>query len=164
MCALVPRGCCNRPHRLTGLYTTGIYLSWFWRLEAQDQGVSMDGCWWSPLLSSTLSFSLHLHLGKEAPKALTAIIGPHTKVKTTESMFQTVSFSGLFTAFKNNSYYIFLSFSFSLSCCLVMKSCLTLCDPVDCSPPGSSVRGISQARILECIATFFSRRASQARD
>ena len=29
------------------------------------------------------------------------------------------------------------------------QSCLTLCDPMDCSPPGSSVRGISQARILE---------------
>ena len=34
----------------------------------------------------------------------------------------------------------------------VTKSCLTLCDPTDCSPPGSSVRGISQARILECVA------------
>ena len=29
------------------------------------------------------------------------------------------------------------------------QSCPTLCDPVDCSPPGSSVRGIFQARILE---------------
>ena len=32
---------------------------------------------------------------------------------------------------------------------LVAQSCLTLCDPVDCSLPGSSVHGISQARILE---------------
>ena len=31
----------------------------------------------------------------------------------------------------------------------VAKSCPTLCDPMDCSPPGFSVRGISQARILE---------------
>ena len=31
----------------------------------------------------------------------------------------------------------------------VAQSCLTLCDPVDCSPPGSSVHGILQARILE---------------
>ena len=30
-----------------------------------------------------------------------------------------------------------------------LQSCLTLCDPMDCSPPGSSVRGILQARILE---------------
>ena len=33
-------------------------------------------------------------------------------------------------------------------CCLVIKSCLILCDPMDYSPPGSSVHGISQARIL----------------
>ena len=31
---------------------------------------------------------------------------------------------------------------------LVIQSCLTLCDPMDCSPPGSSVHGICQARIL----------------
>ena len=34
-------------------------------------------------------------------------------------------------------------------CCLVTKLCLTLCDPMDCSPPGSSVHGIFQARIVE---------------
>ena len=37
-------------------------------------------------------------------------------------------------------------------CCLVPKSCLTLWDPVDCSPPASSVHGISQARILKRVA------------
>ena len=35
---------------------------------------------------------------------------------------------------------------------LVAQSCLTLCDPMDCSPPGSSVHGILQARILEWVA------------
>ena len=35
---------------------------------------------------------------------------------------------------------------------LVAHSCPTLCDPMDCSPPGSSVRGILQARILEWVA------------
>ena len=39
----------------------------------------------------------------------------------------------------------------------VAQSCLTLCDPVDCSPPGSSIHGILQARILEWIAISFSR-------
>ena len=39
----------------------------------------------------------------------------------------------------------------------VAHLCLTLCDPMDCSPPGSSVHGISQARILEWVATSFSR-------
>ena len=42
--------------------------------------------------------------------------------------------------------------------------CLTLCDPVDCSPPCSSVHGIPQARILEWIAISFSRVSSQSRD
>ena len=37
-------------------------------------------------------------------------------------------------------------------CCLVLQLCPTLCDPMDCSLPGSSVHGISQARILEWIA------------
>ena len=35
---------------------------------------------------------------------------------------------------------------------LVTQSCLTLCDPMDYSPPGSSVHGILQARILEWVA------------
>ena len=39
----------------------------------------------------------------------------------------------------------------------VAQSCLTLSDPVDCSPPGSSVHGISQARVLEWVATAFSK-------
>ena len=39
----------------------------------------------------------------------------------------------------------------------VTQSCPTLCDPVDCSPPGSSVPGIFQARILEWIAISSSR-------
>ena len=43
---------------------------------------------------------------------------------------------------------------------LVAKSCLTLCNPVDCSPPGSSVHGISQARILEWVAISSSRGSS----
>ena len=41
--------------------------------------------------------------------------------------------------------------------CSVAQLCLTLCDPMDCSPPGSSVHGISQARIIEWVAISFSR-------
>ena len=40
--------------------------------------------------------------------------------------------------------------------CVCAQLCLTLCDPVDCSPPGSSVHGIFQARILEWVAIPFS--------
>ena len=41
---------------------------------------------------------------------------------------------------------------------------LTLCDSTDCSPPGSSFRGMYQARILEWVAISFSRGSSQPRD
>ena len=40
---------------------------------------------------------------------------------------------------------------------LVTQLCPTLCNPVDCSPPGSSVHGILQAKILEWVAMPFSR-------
>ena len=42
-------------------------------------------------------------------------------------------------------------------CACKLKSCLTLCHPTDCSPPGSSVLGILQARILERVAIPFPR-------
>ena len=45
-----------------------------------------------------------------------------------------------------------------------MALCLTLCEPMDCSPPGSSVHGILQATILEWIAISFSRGSSPLRD
>ena len=63
----------------------------------------------------------------------------------------------------------------SLTCCThhsprsfqseseVTKSCPTLCDPIDCSLPGSSVYRISQAVVLEWIAISFSRGSSQPR-
>ena len=49
-------------------------------------------------------------------------------------------------------------------CCLVSKSCPTLCNPMNCSPPGSSVHRISQARILEWVAISSSRGPSQLRN
>ena len=47
---------------------------------------------------------------------------------------------------------------------LVVQSCPTLCDPVDCSPPGSSIHGIVQAKTLEWFAIPFSKGPSQPRD
>ena len=46
---------------------------------------------------------------------------------------------------------------------LVALLCLTLCDPVDCSLPGSSFHGILQARILEWVTISFSRGSFQPR-
>ena len=47
---------------------------------------------------------------------------------------------------------------------LVPQSCLTLCDLMNCSPPGSSIHGILQARILAWVAIRFSRGSSWPRD
>ena len=71
-------------------------------------------------------------------------------------------------AFLKNQYWSTVSFVWSIQgiicmcVCSFAKSCLTLCDPMGCSPPGSSVHGISQARILEWVAISFSRGSSQS--
>ena len=49
-------------------------------------------------------------------------------------------------------------------CAKSLQLCLTLCDTMDCSPPGSSVHRTLQARILEWVAMSFSRGSSQPRD
>ena len=52
----------------------------------------------------------------------------------------------------------------NVCCRSVAQSCLTLCNPMDCSPPGSSVHGVSQERILEWVAISSSRVSSWPRD
>ena len=47
---------------------------------------------------------------------------------------------------------------------LVNQLCPTLCNPMDCSLPGSSIHGIFQTRVLEWVDISFSRRSSQPRD
>ena len=59
---------------------------------------------------------------------------------------------------------IYCLFSNFESASEVAQSCPTLGDPMDCSPPGSSVHGIFQARILEWVAISFSRGSSLSRD
>ena len=62
-----------------------------------------------------------------------------------------------------HSFILYIHHSTAYSC-LVAKSCPTLRDPMDCSPSGSSVHEILQARILEWVAISFSRGSSQPRD
>ena len=50
------------------------------------------------------------------------------------------------------------------SACVHAQLCPTLCDPMDCSPPGSSVHGILQTRILEWVAMPLSKESSWSRD
>ena len=52
----------------------------------------------------------------------------------------------------------------SCVCAKSLQSCPTLCDPVDCSPPGSSVHEILQAITLEQVAMLSSRGSSRPRD
>ena len=57
-----------------------------------------------------------------------------------------------------------LIYEYIIVVALITKLCLTLWDSMDCNPPGSTVHGISQARILEWVAISFSRKSSQPRD
>ena len=68
-----------------------------------------------------------------------------------------------FHDFHSNSF-SFMPFSQYSICVLVTQSRPTLCNPLDCSLPGSSVLGILQARILEWVAIPFCRGSSQHRD
>ena len=58
----------------------------------------------------------------------------------------------------------FPEFRYYCCCCSAAKLCPTLCDPMDCSPPGSSVHGVLQARILEWVAISSSRGSYWSRD
>ena len=64
-----------------------------------------------------------------------------------------------FTGFSRQEYWSGLPFPSSMYACMhakLLQSCLTLCDPMDSSPPGSSVHRILQARTLEWVAISFS--------
>ena len=74
------------------------------------------------------------------------------------------SFQAQFHQERNPPEPYFYIYNWDVSCVLVTQSCPTLCDPMDCSPPGFSVHGILQARILEWIAIPFTRGTSQPRD
>ena len=65
--------------------------------------------------------------------------------------------------FQMDNLYIVL-YMLACMCAKSLQSCPTLCDPLDCSPPRSSVHGILQARILEWVTMPSSRGSSQPRD
>ena len=64
-----------------------------------------------------------------------------------------------------NAHWLLIVYSvLKLCACAQWLSHVRLCDPRDCSPPGSSVHGVSQVRTLEWVAISFSRRSSRPRD
>ena len=75
-------------------------------------------------------------------------------------------FASVVQGFSWYLHYVFYGTSAKItwSSVLITQLCPIFCEPMDCSPPGSSVLGILQARILEWVAIPFSRRYSRPRD
>ena len=61
-----------------------------------------------------------------------------------------------FSVFKNLGYSVILRLEAVYAAAKSLQSCLTLCDPIDGSPPGSPVPGTLQARTLEWVAISYS--------
>ena len=76
-------------------------------------------------------------------------------------LLQTLEYSSLCYT---SPYYLFILYIVVVVVVLVAQSCLTLCDAMDYSPPGSSVHGILQAKIVEWVAIPFSGGSSWPRD
>ena len=74
-----------------------------------------------------------------------------------------IYFSETWSFHQVNTWFCQSIYLFLLSWSEVAQSCPTLCDPIDCSLPGSSVHGIFQAIVLEWIAISFSTGSSQSR-
>ena len=105
-------------------------------------------------------------MGQLADLNIDCVLGDNCiAVKFPKSDYFTVSFIEFFFQTRiTHSCHFGFSFFILYECVLVTQLCPTLCDHVDCSPLGSSVHGILQARILEWDAIPFSRQSSQPRD
>ena len=93
----------------------------------------------------------------------------HSKVTVTHtfffSLFSLISYCKILCIAPCAIQQILVDYLFYIwVCAKPLQSYLTLCNPMDCNPPASSVHGILQARILEGFATPFSRGSSQPRD
>ena len=98
--------------------------------------------------------SLKLKASKEAGKKNQK---PNQKSNGCQSSFQTVI---VFLLVAGNQEWREVSACIGMCVCVHAQPCPTLCDLIDCSLPGSSVHGILQARILECVAMPSSRGSS----
>ena len=111
----------------------------------------------------------------EGPRSLRVCKGPRHMLTNTDSIFlipllpwTKLQLKSHDCAFISTYIYIYTHTHIHIyihtcvhACCLSMVS---LYDPMDCSPPSSSIHGILQARVLEWIAIPFSRGSSQPRD
>ena len=91
------------------------------------------------------------------PQTLISFTSEDTQMKCCSVVTWILPCSGIICIF-------ILSLCVCVCVCVVPQLCLTLCDPLDCSTPGSFVHGILWARILECVALPSSRESSWPRN
>ena len=130
-----------------------FYFDWF-------------GSWgsWSWTLLQTLGIILFIIVIILSPGMLYSLKTLNAMITVTD--FQANVPKEHFLSFLKNNSLKFGHVSVKLSAavpCSGTQSCSTLCDPMDCSPSGSSVHGILQARIMEWVVISFSSGASQSR-
>ena len=117
--------------------------------------------WTSPYLGSLASWNGPHSVEFVSPKSVLIFWdGPHSVCGMCISLNKSISYLKK----KNNVWVVCYVDFCCFCCCLITQLCPTLCDPMDCSPPGSSVHGISQASILEWVAISFSKGSSWHRN
>ena len=160
--------------RLGSLQTTDIYLSQIWLLGVQGQVASVLDVWWGPLLGSRLAiFSYCPHekgLGalwgvfykgtNPIPEGFTFITNHLTKAPSTNTFTLGIRFKHKNLRWGDTTIYPIPFGLAGVLTCVCAQSHLTLCDPVDCNLPGSSVHRIFQTRILEWVAISYSKGSS----
>ena len=118
-----------------------------------------------PIFWELLSFSVLLS-GKLFPWVFSSfryVLIYHLKNSSFKTLYETLTlFNSHFVLL--NSFLFLIRFIITTSLCTLTKSDLTLWEHMDCSSPGSSAHGISQARIQEWVAITFSRASFQPRD
>ena len=111
------------------------------------------------ILSSTISFRILIHQLVPFHSITSLKLSNRSLSRLEAQMYSSMSYL-------KNKYKPLLTISFPLAMCMLelLPSGPTLCNPVDCSPPGSSVHGILQPRILEYVAMPSSTGSSWSRD
>ena len=140
----------QNPPRSTNNLSTSKSKPWIRFLGLLGQGTKLDS-WKQQKRERNLFF-----YSSEGPKTQNQVVGQDTflpgpsKGEDIPRLSPTLSVSWLMTHHSSLCLRLHV-LAFRVSLCL-KSSCLTLCDPMDWSPPGSSVHGILQARMLEWVA------------
>ena len=140
--------------------------------STQDELLSSQGlrCRDDPRRLLSQGFShlfLHHFLSQQPDFTGRELMFPELKNETLKASIRVLVGDGVRDNMKElnrQSFQMMLHGSECYCCRLVAQSCPTLCDPMDCSPPGPSVHGILQARILEWVAMPSSRGSSRPKD